>query len=137
MEGPTQGLYLDHLKALPWRSGRTEAAIRVLVISRSEPHLPAIGAVVAAAGVAPEAAHLLAEAMMTGRELVPDAASRTGWAVGEPARPLPNGAVAALPDPGAMPEPRPEAAFTEEERRQNLRRLGGLFREMSSRGKAS
>lgn len=137
VEKPTLALYRDHLLALPWRAGRTEAAIRAMVASRSEPHLPSIGAVVSAAGVAPEAAHLLVEAMTTGRELVPDAASRTGWAVGEPARPLPNGAAGALPDPDGVPEPKPEAAFTEEERRGNLRRLGGLFREMTSRREAS
>jgi hypothetical protein len=134
---PTQGLYLDHLTALPWRDGRTAAAIRGLIASRTEPHLPAIGVVMAAAGVQPEASHLLVEAMTTGQELVPDAASRTGWAVGEPARPLPTGAVAALPDPGGMPEPTPPSAFTEEQRRANLARLGGLFREMTSRGKAA
>lgn len=143
MLDPTQGLYLDHLAALPWRDGRTEAAVRAMIVARAEPHLPSIGVVVAAAGVQPEAAHLLVEAMKTGQELVPDLASRTGWAVGAPARALPaedvppakalNPGVGARPAP---PEPTPEAAFTDEQRRENLKRLGSLFREMK-KGKAS
>lgn len=128
---PTQALYLDHLAALPWREGRTAAAVRGMVVARAEPHLPSIGAVVQAAGVQPEAAHLLVEAMTTGRELVADAASRTGWAVGEPERALPNGATTCLP--AANDGPKPEAEFSETERRQNLKRLGGLFRELGSR----
>lgn len=142
---PTQGLYLDHLAALPWREGRTAAAIRGLIATRTEPHLPAIGAVMQAAGVGESAAHLLVEAMTTGRELVPDLSTRTGWAVGEAARPVPVGApLEASPrslNPGVgarpeVPEPAPAEAFTEEQRRENLRRLGGLFREFG-KGKAS
>lgn len=144
MLAPTQGLYLDHLMALPWREGRTAAAIRGLIATRAEPHLPAIGAVMAAGGVAPEAAHLLVEAMTTGCELVPDLSTRTGWAVGEAARPVPVGPSEAAPralNPGVgarpeVPEPAPPDAFTKEQRRENLRRLGGLFRE-SGKGKAS
>lgn len=137
IEGPTQAEYLKILRALPWRGGKTADALEQLTMTWETPFLPPKSALVKAAGVAPEAVHLLAQAVREGLELVPDAASRTGWAVGEPARPLPNGAIAALPDPDAMPDPKPETEFTEEERRANLARLGGLFREMTSRGKAS
>lgn len=118
VEAPTAALYLDHLRALPWREGRTEAAIRGLIAGSVSPFLPAIGAVVAAAGVAPEAAHLLVEAMRTGQELAVDLNARSGWSVGQ---------LAALAAP----------AMSEEQRRENLRRLGGLYRELGHRGKAS
>jgi len=137
IEGPTQAEYLKVLRALPWRDGRTADAVEQLTLTWETPFLPPKSALVKAAGVAPEAAHLLSQAIHEGVELVPDAASRTGWAVGEPARPLPNGAIAALPEPGGVPEPTPPSAFTEEQRRANLARLGGLFREMTSRGKAA
>jgi hypothetical protein len=128
VEEPTQALYLDHFRALPWREGRTERAIRGLIARRAEPHLPAIGAVVQAAGVAPEAAHLLVEAMTTGCELVPDLASRTGWAVGAAATPVP-------PAPAEAPAlPAPDV--TADERRANLRRLGALHRDLG-RGKTA
>jgi len=128
---PTQALYLDHLRALPWRDGRTESAIRGLIAARAEPHLPSIGLVVGATGVAPEAAHLLVEAMRTGQELVPDLASRTGWAVGQAATPIPP------PAPDGTPMLETGWDLTEEERRANLRRLGGLVRELRNREAAS
>lgn len=104
-----------------------------MIADRTEPHMPAIGAVMAAVGVGDGAKHLLVEAIRTKRELVVDLSSRSGWAVGDAATPVPLDAPA-LPS-GASPKP--EAAFTEEERRANLARLGGLFREMAGRGKAS
>lgn len=145
LEAPTQALYVAHLKALPWREGRTEAAIRGLLLRHASAFLPSIAEVVQAAGVAPEASHLLVDAMTSGRELVPDLASRTGWAVGAASVPIPVGPAEAPPkalNPGVgarpePPEPTPEGAFSEEERRENLRRLGGLFRAVSGRGKAS
>lgn len=133
IEGPTQAEYLKILRALPWRDGKTADAVEQLTMTWETAFLPPKSALVKAAGVAPEAVHLLSQAVREGRELVPDAASRTGWAVGEPARPLPTGALAALPDPDGVPEPKPEAAFTEAERRENLARLGSLFREMHAR----
>lgn len=146
VEKPTLALYRDHLKALPWREGRTAAAIYGLIATRTEPHLPAIGVVMSAAGVAPEAAHLLVEAMTTGRELVADLSTRTGWAVGEAAIPIPVGSSDEAPsralNPGVgaraePPEPMPEACFSDEQRRENLRRLGGLFRDLGRKGQAS
>jgi hypothetical protein len=130
LEAPTQVLYLAHLKALAWRDGRTETALRGLLLTHDGAFLPPIKAVVAAAGVAPEAAHLLVEAMTTGQELVPDLGSRTGWAVGAAAVPLPPAPI----DAPALPD---GAGFTEAERRQNLQRLGSLARQLAQRGKAS
>lgn len=130
---PTQALYLAYLCAVPWRDGRTEAALLGLIAGRAEPHLPAIGAVLAAVGVAEGAVPLLVEAVRTRRELVVDLSARSGWAVGEAATPVP----VVLPALLAGDEPRPAESFTEEERRANLRRLGGLVREMGGRGRAS
>lgn len=124
LEAPTQALYLAHLKAIAWRDGRTESCLRGLVARSTTAFMPPIGAVVAACGVAPEAVHLLVEAMTTGVELVPDLASRTGWAVGTAERPL-----------DALPAP--EETFSEEERRANLARLGALARELGAKRSAS
>lgn len=131
IEQPTLALYRDHLRALPWRDGRTESAIRGLIASQQSPHLPAIGVVMAAVGVTEASAPLLVEAMRRGVELVPDLASRTGWAVGEARIPVP----ALGPDPAAALEPGPP--MSAEQRRANLRRLGALARSLGAKKEAS
>jgi hypothetical protein len=69
---------------------------------------------------------------------VSDLRAVSGWSYVAPGAPLPIGALEAAalssaPVP-ALPAPEP---ITEEQRRANLARLGGLFREMTSRGKAA
>lgn len=136
---PTQKLYRDHLLALPWRGGRTEAEIDALIATHDSPFLPALGQILTAVGIhdvthrdGTNAVRQLGEAVKTGRELVGDLSTGSGWAVGDPAWPvpaLPDAAAPALPparNGATLPEPRPESDFTKEERLANLARLGSL-----------
>lgn len=141
LEAPTQALYLAHLQALPWRDGRTEADVRALIATRIEAFIPALGAMVGAVGIhdvthrdGTNAARQLAEAVRTGRELVSDLSTASGWAIGAAVRAVPSVAddERLARDGRMLPAPRPEAAFTEEQRRANLARLGSLARTLGA-----
>ncbi len=102
VEAETLVIYRDCLRALPWRDGRTQAAIRGLVIGRQSPHLPAIGEVLSACGVTNEthrdgtnAARQLNEALEVGGTLAVDLRSMSGWSVVVPGEPKPRGVLEA------------------------------------------
>lgn len=122
LEAPTQALYLEHLRALPWRDGLTEASIRALIASQETAFMPPIGAVVAAAGVHGDAVPQLVEAMRRGTELAPDLGSMTGWAVAGEER-IPLSVVKPLPE-----EPRAltGTVVSPEQQAELRRRIGTL-----------
>lgn len=148
VEVPTQKLYRDHLRALPWRDGRTEADVRTLLVTHETAFLPPLSALLETVGVrdvthrdGTNAVRQLVEAVRTGRELVPDLSTASGWAVGTASRPIPS-----LPEPDARPlrvlkpgdrpvdpDPLPEGAFTEEQRKANLKRLGAMARNFGAK----
>ena len=80
----------------------------------------------------------LVRAVRQGGRLVPDLRSISGWAYVPAGAPLPEGAleaerVALEPPVPALPAP----AVSEQERRDNLRRLGALYRDLARRETAS
>ena len=133
MEAPTQALYLEHLRALPWREGRTEDAIRALIAGQDGAFMPPIGAVVAAAGVHGDAVPQLVAAMKRGTELAVDLGSLSGWAVAGEER-IPLSVVKPLPE---LPEGATGDAFTSEQQAENQRRLRAITGDLRTRRSAS
>lgn len=103
----TFAVYLDYLAPLPF--AWTERAVEHLILSHPYPSLPAIADLMYAASIKDDDARTqFLTAMWERKQLVRDAASVTGWAVGEAAYPpdaLPQ-EVPALPGPVVSEEKR-------------------------------